>query len=110
MDQDKISRVVNETLKGLEHKSCELFFEEDDAIRIVVVSNQFVGVRLMKRLDTLTQLFSNVSATDLFDFHLIFNPLTVNEKEFGVSQTEGLLDSSHEDSGVKIARPNHPTY
>lgn len=110
MDQSQISRVIKETLIGLDHKSSEIFFEEDDVIRIVVVSNTFVGVRLMKRLDTLTQLFNQVSATELFDYHLIFNPLTVNEKEFGLSETEGLSNSSLEDSGAKIARSNHPTY
>lgn len=111
MDQNKISRIVNETLKGLEHKSCEILFEENDVIRIVVVSNLFVGVRLMKRLDTLTNLFNKVSAEEFFDYHLIFNPLTVNEKEFGMSETETQFGSSSEDmNGEKIARSNHPTY
>lgn len=110
MDQNKISRIIKETLGGFEHKSSEIFFEEDDVIRILVVSNLFIGVRLMKRLDTLTQLFNKLSATELFDYHLIFNPLTINEKELGVSETEDQTGSSLEDINGKIARSNHPTY
>lgn len=93
-----------------EYKSSEIFFEEDDVVRIVVVSNLFVGVRLMKRLDTLTQLFSKVSTEELLDYHLIFNPPTISEKEFGVSETESQSNSSLEDVSGKIARSSHPTY
>jgi stress-induced morphogen len=109
MDQSQISRIINETLKGLENKSSEIFFEEDDTIRVVVVSNAFIGVRLLKRIETLSQLFAQVSANDLFDYHMIFNPLTVNEKEFGVSETEA-SNSSFDGPDAKIAKSNHPTY
>jgi len=109
MDQNKISRIINETLKDFEHKSCDVFFEENDVLRIVVISNSFLGVRLLKRISTLSSLFEKLSANELFDYHLIFNPLTVNEKELGVSETE--IGSTADDlSGQKIAKHNHPTH
>lgn len=109
MDQSQISRIVNETLKDFEYKSSEIFFEEEDTIRIVVISNAFTGVRLLKRIETLSQLFAQVSINDLFDYHLIFNPLTVNEKEFGINETEA-ANSSFDGPDTKIAKSNHPTY
>lgn len=109
MDQNKISRMINETLKDFEHKSCEVFFEEDDVVRIVVVSNLFLGVRLLKRISSLSNLFEKNSANELFDYHLVFNPLTVNEKELGISEIE--IGSTAEDlRDQKIAKHNHPTY
>lgn len=109
MDKSQISRIIEENLKGLEHKSLEVLFEEEDSIRIVVVSDEFIGLRLMKRLEMLSQLFNHLSANDLFDYHLIFNPLTSKESELGVSET---LEEGHsqEDSPSNIAGPSHPTY
>lgn len=109
MDKNQISRNIEETLKALEHKSFEILFEEENSIRIVVVSNEFIGLRLMKRLEMLSKLFSDLSTHDLFDYHLIFNPLTSNEKELGISETLG-EGHSKEDSPSNIAKPNHPTY
>lgn len=108
MDQNKISRIIKETLKGFEHKSSEIFFEENDVVRIVVVSNIFMGVRLLKRLDTLTEMFKNVSAEELLDYHLIFNPLTINEKELGISEIEAQSNSYIENIDGKIAGSGHP--
>ena len=110
MDKNKISRIVNGVLEGLEHRTHEIFFEEDDVLRIVVVSNTFIGVGLMKRLDTLTQLFNKVSAEELFDYQLIFNPLTDNEKEYGVSETEEKSGSSAQNLGKKIAKSDGQVY
>ena len=43
-------------------------------------------MRLLKRIDFLSTLFFDLTATELADFHLVFTPLTANEKLNGVSE------------------------
>jgi stress-induced morphogen len=88
MDQNKISSLVGSILNGLDHQTHQIFFEADDVLRIEVVSDVFRGHRLLKRIDMLTCLFRNSLNQELFEYHLIFNPLTMNEKNHGIKETD----------------------
>jgi hypothetical protein len=103
MDQIEISRIIKETLEGFNHESLNIFFDKDNVIRIVIISHSFIGVRLLRRLDMLTKLFHKVSSHELIDYHLIFNPLTIHEKEFGSNELHGSSIDSGDPMNGKIA-------
>jgi stress-induced morphogen len=57
MDQDSIRRLISKHITESDFGRAEVYFEENDAIRILVVSNKFKGMRLLKRIDALCELF-----------------------------------------------------
>jgi hypothetical protein len=94
MDKIKISRIIDIVMTGFDHKSYVVFFAPDDVIRLEVVSDSFIGVRLIKRIDSLSNLFEKISANELENYHLVFNPLTSNEKNLGINESEVLAPTS----------------
>lgn len=80
MDLKHLSTLLDIALKDL-NADIEVFAEDYDVLRIVVTSDSFVGVRLLKRIDMviekLTPLYDSEYAND---FTIIINPLTFKEK------------------------------
>lgn len=100
MDKEKIFGVINKVISNAELGSVEAFFEDDDVLRLEVVSNKFKGIRLLKRIEILSELFISLATTELSEFHLIFNPLTVNEKLNGESELSESNDHKENKSGI----------
>lgn len=86
MDKDRVSGIINKLIADSKVGTVEIFFEEDDVLRLEIISNNFKGMRLLKRINFLSTLFLDLATTELADFHLVFNPLTANEKLNGVSE------------------------
>jgi hypothetical protein len=61
---------LTKTLRDGGYNNFEIFLE-DDTVRIVVVSEKFNGVRMLKRIDMLVDLLPNT--------FVILNPLTPDE-------------------------------
>ena len=100
MDQNTVRGIINKLVIESDFGSVEVFFEQDDALRLEIVSNKFKGMRLLSRLAVLSELFLDLATTQLSDFHLVFNPLTVNEKLHGVSELSEADDAKKDASGV----------
>ena len=64
-EKSRISGIINKVLSDSNIESVEVFFEENDVIRLEVVSNNFKGMRLLKRIDFLSNLFLGVATTEL---------------------------------------------
>lgn len=107
MDKDRIRRIINNVVSEANLGSTEIYFEEDDALRIEVVSEKFKGVRLLKRINMLSELFLDLATTELAEYHLIFNPLTFNEKLNGVSELEAENDQKNNKSGYAASSPHY---
>lgn len=104
--KSRISGIINKVLSDSNIESVEVFFEENDVIRLEVVSNNFKGMRLLKRIDFLSTLFLDVATTELSEYHLVFNPLTVNEKLNGVSEVSN-ENSQNKKVGVAAASAHY---
>lgn len=103
MDHKQIQSLVESSLTGINVNGLTLNFEDDSVIRVEVVSNDFVGVRLLKRIDLISKKLTNLSTNELFDYQLVYNPLTSNEKLHGISETEDVeFNSNTTDDGTLV--------
>jgi len=89
MDTNTISRIISEAISTIQYEKLEISVNENDVIFIEVISNSFIGERLLKRISRLSDLCLNVSMNELHDYTLSFIPLTENEKKFEISETQG---------------------
>jgi len=78
MDLKHLSTLLDIALKDL-NADIEVFAEDYDVLRIVVTSDSFVGVRLLKRIDMVIEKLTPLYDSRC-DFTIIVNPLTFNEK------------------------------
>lgn len=95
MDKNKIFKLINNTISNSGFGHVDIFFEDDDVLRLEIVSNKFKGIRLLKRIEILTELFIDLAQSEFSDFHLLFNPLTETEKLKGESE---LFESNDDDT------------
>ena len=86
MDAKQILNLLNDALSDL-GADIEIFKEDNDVLRIEVISPLFKGVRLSKRIDLVTEKILGLCQNELSDFSIVINPLTRAEKDFGVSET-----------------------
>lgn len=105
MDKDRVSGIINKLIADSKVGTVEIFFEEDDVLRLEIISNNFKGMRLLKRIDFLSTLFLDLATTELAEFHLVFNPLTANEKLNGVSEV--MNESAHDIKKAGVAASSH---
>lgn len=88
MDKNKISRIIEDALSAVSYKELTVSLEENDVINVEIVSNEFKGIRLLKRISRLSDLCKSVSMNELNDLDLVFIPVTENEKKLGISETD----------------------
>ena len=86
MDRQKFSRLVLEKLSPLNPNSVTCLDEGDDTVTIEVVSDEFRGESLLKRIKKVYSLIE--SCVQKADWHVSISPLTLEEKE-GQSDQEG---------------------
>jgi stress-induced morphogen len=84
MDHDLIYTTVERTLKAIDIESYQLFFADNNILKLEVVSDIFHDQSLVSRLQVLTTLFGSTSERKLHDFHFIYIPLTVNERNMAL--------------------------
>ncbi len=89
MDTNTISRIISEAISTIPYEKLEISVNENDVIFIEIISNSFVGERLLKRISRLSDLCLKVSMNELQDYTLSFIPLTENEKKLEISETQG---------------------
>jgi hypothetical protein len=95
MDAKQILNLLNDSLSSLS-ADIEIFKEDNDILRIEVISPLFKGMRLSKRIDLVTEKILSLCQNELSDYSIVINSLTRAEKDFGVSETSHSSDGSKE--------------
>jgi stress-induced morphogen len=85
MEHGQIVNLLSTALEEL-NADIEVFAEDYDVLRIVVTSDSFIGVRLLKRIDMVIEKLTPLYDNELYDFTIVINPLTSNEKLYGISE------------------------
>jgi stress-induced morphogen len=76
MDKKRIITKLNNSLEDLgKHK---IFFK-DDVIEIEVISNNFKGIGIPKRIEMVSDAVSDLSMNELIDYNLSIIALTEDE-------------------------------
>lgn len=97
MDRKQLCRLINNSLLDVPNPEIEIFFENENNIRIEVISDHFIGMNLTARIDYLSNKFINLITNESNNCHLIYNPLTKNEKYLKTSETISSDIHSHSD-------------
>ena len=84
MDRQEFDRLVFEKLSVINPTSIKFMDESGDAVTIEVISDDFIGVSLLKRINKVFELLA--SLIKAVDFNVDFVTLTVNEKEKGLNE------------------------
>lgn len=104
MDRQEFDRLVFKKLSLLNPNSIAFLDQSEDALTIEIVSNDFVGLSVLKRINKLFDILS--SAISEMDFHVDFVALTVNEKENGSDeQSNTPYQSKNKNSGYAAQEP-----
>jgi len=92
MDKNKISGIIENALSSISYKELTIALEENDVVNIEIVSNEFKGIRLLKRIARVSDLCKDASMNELQNLDLVFIPVTENEKKLGISETDISID------------------
>jgi hypothetical protein len=84
MDRQEFDRLVFEKLSAINPTSIKFMDESGDAVTIEVISDDFIGVSLLKRINRVFELLA--SLVKAVDFKVDFVKLTVKEKEKGLNE------------------------
>lgn len=82
MHEQYLTAKVNKVLDESEFTDDDYYveFEDNDTIRVTVVTDKFKDIRLMKRIDVLSNLFLLKNTSEEFqDYIFIYNPITPEE-------------------------------
>ena len=96
MDRQEFNRLVFEKLSVLNPDSLFFLDESDDSVTIEIVSNSFVGLTVLKRINKAYELISK--EIQEVDLSVDFITLTVNEKENGHDEQLNNPQSSNDKS------------
>lgn len=80
MNKENIKKLIEDKLKPLD-PILSLYYEKNDVLRIEVISNNFNKLNISKRIDLVIELLNDSVLTDLREYSILINPLTVNEKK-----------------------------
>lgn len=97
MDRQEFSRLVFVKLATLNPHSITFTEETSDSMTIEIISNEFKGLSVLKRINKAFSLLSNEIQT--VEFNVDFVTLTVNEKESDA-------DEQSDDSQTLLRKPS----
>ena len=86
MDRKSILIKLENALSTLGDVKSNVLFENDDVVKVEVISNIFRDVILTKRLDMVSDAILDISTTDLVDFNISIIALTENEVKLGLKE------------------------
>ncbi len=86
MDRKSILIKIENALATLGDVKSTVLFENDDVVKIEVISNIFRDVILTKRLDMVSNAILDISTKYLVDFNISIIALTENEAKLGLKE------------------------
>jgi len=90
MDRRSVLIKLEKALATLGDVKADVLFENDDVVKIEIVSNIFKDVILTKRIDMVSNAILDISTTDLIDFNISIIALTENEVNLGLKENGNL--------------------
>lgn len=86
MDRKSVLIKLENALATLGDVKTDVLFENDDVVKVEVISNVFRDVILTKRLDMVSNAILDIATTDLVDFNISIMALTENEVKLGLKE------------------------
>lgn len=86
MDRRSVLIKLETALATLGDVKADVLFENDDVVKIEIISNIFKDVILTKRIDMVSNAILDISTTDLIDFNISIMALTENEVNLGLKE------------------------
>jgi hypothetical protein len=83
MDRRSVITKLEIALATLGDVKANVLFENDDVVKVEIVSNVFKDIILTKRIDMVSSAILDISITDLIDYNISIIALTENEVELG---------------------------
>lgn len=84
MDRQEFNRLINDKLSSLNASSITVSEVSGSSLSLEIVSNEFIGFTVLKRIERIYELISSV--IEQADFHVEIIALTVNEKSNGKNE------------------------
>lgn len=86
MDRRSILIKLENALATLGDVKADVLFENDDVVKIEIISNIFKDIILTKRIDMVSNAILDISVTDLIDYNISIIALTENEVNLGLKE------------------------
>lgn len=86
MDRRSVLIKLETALATLGDAKTDVSFENEDVVKIEIVSNIFKDVILTKRIDMVSNAILDISTTDLIDYNISIMALTENEVNLGLKE------------------------
>lgn len=86
MDRKSVLIKLENALATLGDVKTDVLFENDDVVKVEVISNVFRDVILTKRLDMVSNAILDIATADLVDFNISIMALTENEVKLGLKE------------------------
>lgn len=84
MDRQEFNRLINDKISSLNASSITISEVNEGSLSLEVVSNEFIGFTVLKRIEKIYELI--ISVVEQADFHIEIIALTVNEKFNGKNE------------------------
>ena len=86
MDRRSVLIKLETALTTLGDVKMDVLFENDDVVKIEIISNIFKDLILTKRIDVVSNAILDISTTDLIDYNISIIALTENEVNLGLKE------------------------
>lgn len=86
MDRGSVLIKLEKALATLGDVKTDVLFENDDVVKIEIISNIFKDIILTKRIDMVSNTILDISTTDLIDYNISIMALTENEVNLGLKE------------------------
>lgn len=86
MDRRSVLIKLEAALTTLGDVKTDVLFENDDVVKIEIISNVFKDIILTKRIDMVSNAILDISTTDLIDYNISIIALTENEINLGLKE------------------------
>lgn len=93
MDRQEFNRLVFKKLSNLNPSSLTLLDESEDSVTIEVISNNFMGLSILKRINKVYEHISN--EIQAVDFNVDFITLTEQEKQNSSDEQSNILERTN---------------
>lgn len=86
MDRRSVLIKLKTALATLGDVKTDVLFENDDVVKVEIISNIFKDIILTKRIDMVSNAILDISTTDLIDYNISIIALTENEVNLGLKE------------------------
>lgn len=108
MNKRSILTKLENALDSLGDVKTNVKFEDDDIVRIEIISNIFKNVIITKRIDMVSNAIRDISRTDLIVFNISILALTEDEDRNEKKKIISINNDDFEEIVVEVANSTEP--